>query len=218
MFCGMAVAAAWLVSSEEVRFAWAAGPNQLYSAAGQISTAQTNTDSILKLGCRYDTTPVAVGDGESNAVRCQQTGEFLTVLNAALPAGDNDIGNVDLEFNGAAADTDVGAVSAATLRVVEASPSGQTFTAVDPDQVEAAADIAANASRYRLTCQNVGTSAARIRVGAATGGTIGFVLGGGASSNDGTGGSWTTGLQGSVFIYDLAGAGNADTMCIEETT
>jgi hypothetical protein len=42
-------------------------------------------------------------------------------VDAALPAGDNDIGNVDLEFAGTAAATNNGTASAQTLRTATAS-------------------------------------------------------------------------------------------------
>jgi|TARA_Y100000310_G_scaffold345705_1_gene468538 hypothetical protein len=148
---------------------------------------------------------------------------------AALPAGTNNLGDVDVltfpdnepfdlaQVSGTALDVDVGTVSAGTPRVVEAAPSGRTNTAVDPDQVDAA-DVAANAARVSILCQNVGTEPAMVRIGATSGGTTGLVIGGGASANDGSGGTFTTRDQGAVYLYDLNGNGNADTQCVEETT
>ena len=52
---------------------------------------------------------------------------------------------------------------------------------------------------------------------AATGGTVGQLVGGGAAANDATGGSFCTSLTGAVYLYDVTGAGNADVQCVEET-
>ena len=103
------------------------------------------------------------------------------------------------------------------LPVGQRMPSVVTSSAVDPNQDEGAADIAANAKRASICCQAVGTTVARFRVGAATGGTVGMVVAGGAAANDGTGGSWCTTQAGAIWIYDVTGGGNADLQCVEES-
>lgn len=103
------------------------------------------------------------------------------------------------------------------LPVGQRVASSSTWSAVDPDQAEAAADFPATATRASLCCQNVGTTPVRVRVGAATGGTVGQIVGGGTAANDGLGGSFCTTLTSAVYLYDVAGLGTADVQCVEET-
>lgn len=91
-----------------------------------------------------------------------------------------------------------------------------SYTTHDPDQAEGAAEIAANAGRLSITCQNQGTEPALIRAGAATGGSTGVVIGGGASALDGTGGVHTLRTTAGIWIYDVNNNGNADVVCIEK--
>lgn len=110
-----------------------------------------------------------------------------------------------------------GSAGQETTRTVEAQPSVVTTVPVDPNQNEAAADIVANEFRASLCCQHVGTTPARIRIGAATAGVTGVIVAGGAAANDGTGGSFCTNQTGAIYIYDVSNAGNADMMCVEES-
>ena len=136
----------------------------------------------------------------------------------SIAAGDNGIGNVDLELAGTAVSADAGAVDGGTVRVVGATASAGTTTAHDPDQTETVPEIAANANRLWVMCVNVGTEPSLIGVGDATGGTAGIPLGGGAAANDGTGGAVTLPTSEGLFIYDINGNGNADTTCVEIET
>ena len=90
---------------------------------------------------------------------------------------------------------------------------------IDPDQNEAAADFLADATgkRKRIVCWPLNVGTVLVREGAATGGTAGAPIRGGAVAYDGTGIPWMIESSSAVYVYDLAGAGNADQFCTTET-
>lgn len=94
-------------------------------------------------------------------------------------------------------------------------PSSAAAQHVDPDQNEAAPDLAASATRAAVCCQNVGTTPARVNTGAnTTAGTVGQVIASGLTASDGHGATWCSlAPQLAIWFYDITGAGNADLQC-----
>lgn len=137
---------------------------------------------------------IAAGTGVDGATVPRVT----LATDVGLPAGDADIGNVDLEFAGTAASVNAGNVDATTQRVVLATD--QAVVEVQPDQVvpqvpatvacdtTGAVAFTANAADVRLEMWNSGTVDACVRMGATTGADIGtttscsFILGAFAGS------------------------------------
>jgi hypothetical protein len=54
------------------------------------------TDDVAPLGALYDTTPPTITDGRAGVVRMDSNRYLLTTVGAALPAGTNNIGDVDI--------------------------------------------------------------------------------------------------------------------------
>lgn len=77
LLCLILGAVAAVVCENTIREAWARGPNRLHETAGLIDSAQSDVGAVQAVACRYDTTPVSVGDGDLNAPRCAQTGELI---------------------------------------------------------------------------------------------------------------------------------------------
>lgn len=91
-----------------------------------------------------DSSTDAVDEGDAGRLRVNCTTRALLVMAVAnsgvdigdvtLTAGDNDVGNVDLEFAGTAASVGIGASGAAVMRVVQAQQS--IFRSIDLDESE----------------------------------------------------------------------------------
>ncbi len=192
MAVGASLVLAAVVGQDLIRNAWAIGPHALYRSAGAIGSAAPAA-------------ALEVGGSDGTNLRSLRT------LDGDTGGGTQHWQGVVIVTPGAGGATATGIVS-----VTETRPTTRTYSAIDPDQNEAAADIALNANRLSVTCQSVGTTTARFRVGAATGGTVGLIVAGGTAANDGTGGSFSTSDVGAVYIYDITGAGNADVQCVEE--
>lgn len=62
-------------------------PARLQASAHNVDQARTNDDLGMPALCRYDASPVAVGDGDANDIRCGQTGELHTLSGGPVPAG-----------------------------------------------------------------------------------------------------------------------------------
>ena len=107
------------------------------------------------------------------------------------------------------------------LRVMQARSGGNNNTGIAiADQVIGPenADIAANASRFKITILSTGTGVCLIAAGNHTGGgAVGFPVAGGAADDDGTGRTWWTHNQAAIWIWDLAGAGTCKWRYHEET-
>ena len=90
----------------------------------------------------------------------------VTAISNALPAGDNDIGNVDLEIAGAAIAVNAGAASATTLRTVTASDSPDVTSlatvAGDTTDIEAAIETCSSASTH-FTSSAASTNATSVK-------------------------------------------------------
>ena len=191
-----------------------------------LAQHQLNGNQALRNAAGYDgMTLISLGDvgqrnfaliqgwNDSGVLRWADAGHPMPVqLVAGFP------GPVNLvQINGTAVSVNEGTNDAGTQRVIEAQPTGHTDTVVDPNQA-GAENIAANTARIRITCQNVGTDPAMVRLGSNGAGTTGQVIGGGAAANDGTGGVWFEDSQESVYFYDLLNNGNADLQCFESTS
>jgi len=112
-----------------------------------------------------------------------------------------------------------GLTSANTFRVVNAVGTA-TGALVDPDQTDAVV-WAADANRKSTICQVVGTTQVLVREGAPTGGGVPATaccgrFNGGTLANDGTGQWFEVTSSSAVYLYDVAGAGNADVACTFE--
>ena len=110
--------------------------------------------------------------------------------------------------------SNAGGLGGGTQRVVEAGFPA-TAALYDPDQIDAVMFAAADARRS-ITCQVVGTTQVLVREGAATGGACCHRFNGGTLANDGTGQWFQVTSVSAVYVYDVAGAGNADIACTIE--
>ncbi len=67
------------------RVAEAVGPNLLNATAALVNAAQGDAAAVVRQGCRYDTTPEVVADGDVHAVRCDANGDqFVNIATTAL--------------------------------------------------------------------------------------------------------------------------------------
>lgn len=95
------------------------------------SSYTLGTDSVAPLGAYFDdVSPTAATENQIHLVRMTSARALHTSVRDALPAGDNDIGNVDLELAGNAASVGNGASGSQTLRVTIASDSSGTLSGI----------------------------------------------------------------------------------------
>lgn len=97
----------------------AQGAHMLNYTAAIVNAAQGDAAAVQKQGCRYDTTPEVVADGDVHAVRCDANGDqFVNVATTALTEVQGD--QVTPSTQTTVACTDTGAISitlnAATAR------------------------------------------------------------------------------------------------------
>ena len=65
----------------------AGNPGRLQATPHAVDQARSADDLGVVALCRYDTSPVSVGDGDANDLRCGQTGELHTLSAGPVPAG-----------------------------------------------------------------------------------------------------------------------------------
>jgi len=110
----------------------------LNSTPAAINSAQGDAAPVMPSGCRYDTTPVAVGDGDNQGVRCTLSGEVFVAPVAGLQT-EVDIQEVDgnpVNTNGGnrdaatitmtLADNDPAVVDLAAIEVTQGTIAGDT--------------------------------------------------------------------------------------------
>ena len=130
-FCGGALlAAALLVHTGTLRVAWGRGEERLNQTAGLVNAGQGDAAAVQKQGCRYDTTPEVVADGDIHATRCDADGDQIIATDAADPLETNleQLNATDLEGpydeNGGAGNERVIGVSVRTAGAAGASAEG----------------------------------------------------------------------------------------------
>lgn len=142
------------------------------------------------------------------------SGSLITLLTAFVAPGA--LGMPALAFGVMGWDgTNVRLLSVSATGILTPATSTATAALYDPDQLDAIT-FAAAATRKTITCQVVGTTQVLVREGAATGGVCCHRFNGGAVANDGTGQWFEVTSSSAVYLYDVAGAGNADVACTFE--
>ena len=133
----LAVAFLVLVRPGLLRDARAQGAHMLNYTAALVNAAQGDAAAVQKQGCRYDTTPEVVADGDVHAVRCDAEGDqFVNVNTIPLTEVQGD----------------------------QVTPAAQTTVACDDTGAVA---FTANAASVRLEIWNAGVNDVCLRWGTA---------------------------------------------------
>ena len=113
-------------------------------ARGNVASGASDAGNPVKVGGRYNSSPVALTDGQRGDLQLDASGNLKTAISGTMAITANSSVNV-AQLAGTATDTNSGAKSAGTLRVVLATDQPQLTNALKTDGSAVTQPISASA-------------------------------------------------------------------------
>lgn len=191
-------------------------PARLYAVPAQVGDSRSDDDLGFPLMCRYDLTPIAVGDGDAQDLRCTQNGEAMVSPAAAAiwstnleQLNANDLSN-PYDVNGGAGTESIPGVAVRTTGAAGASTEGVNLLLGGTAMATGAGVVTAQTPRIEPTTgARIGTYPSSVTVSPSdvvcdTTGNVGYAT----NPNDVT--VWISNTDTSKDVCIVFGAGPAN--------